>query len=209
VRLALPFAGSVSGRQLEVLRAVAAAAALADPTRALQKVKDVRNPGAPVVGVDENDLAPVLDSVVRAQEDRSGAAGDARQKEVAQRLGVDSRLVVAALAGIEGNNAALQASLNWVANENVALLERAAVAANRRIHLIPDQQGRLQRLTDEVEALKADRVQLAGQVEGLRNDVAQLGAQAGGAIGEVRDRIEGIDRRMADFELRLGQLEAK
>jgi methyl-accepting chemotaxis protein len=204
VRLALPFGVSgTTGRQAEVLRAVAAAAALADPTGALQKIKDTRNLEAPVAGVVDADLAPVLDAVVRAQGDRSGAAGDNRQQEVSLSVGVDSRLVLAALQVMKANANALTASLNWVATVDLALLERAAIAANRRSDLIPSQ-AQPQRLNDEVTALK-------GRVDQVVADVNQINAninQLPGVLGRLNDRIDQLDARVGQIDDRVKRLEA-
>ena len=178
VRLALPFSVSgTTGRQAEVLRAVAAAAALADSTGALQKVKDTRNPEVAVAAVVDADLEPVLDAVVRAQGDRSGAAGDNRQQEVALSVGVDSRLVLAALKVMQADADALEASLNWVATVDLALLERAAIAANRRSDLIPSQQAQPQRLNDQVTTLKGRVDQVAADVDQIDANIKELVAK--------------------------------
>jgi len=163
LRLGLPVAIGASGattsaRELQALRAVAAAAALADPKKALEIVKVAKDtPGAPIGKVKIDDLAPVLQEVVHVQEDRSRApsAGE-RQVAVARAIGADSALVAAAFSEVDGNAAATESSLNWVASVDPALLERAANAAAREtlFDLIPSQQTRLERIEKRLDGVE-------------------------------------------------------
>jgi hypothetical protein len=209
LRLPVPFGAiGTSGRPAEVLRAVAAAAALADPTGTSQKVKDTRNPDTAVEAVDDDDLKPVLDAVVRVQADRTGAAGDSRQQEVASSVGVDSRLVVAAQQVMQANAEALEASQNWVAAIDLPLLERAAVAAHRRSDLIPGQQAQSQRLNEQVTALKTRVDGVATAVDEIKAAINTLADEVRQAGASINDRIDQLDTRVGQIDERVKKLEA-
>jgi hypothetical protein len=148
---------TVGAREGQTLRAVAAAASLADVKRALEVAKEARDkPGDSIGNVDANSLLPVLNAVVRVREDRSrGSASTDHQKAVAQAIGADPELVAAAFPQVESNANATGSSLYWVASLDVELLDRAAKAAAREklFDLIPDQQTRLERLERRVDDL--------------------------------------------------------
>jgi hypothetical protein len=202
LRLPVPFGAiGTSGRQAEVLRAVAAAAALADPTGTSQKVKDTRNPDTAVEAVDDDDLKPVLDAVVRVQADRTGAAGDSRQQEVASSVGVAQQVM-------QANAEALEASQNWVAAIDLPLLERAAVAAHRRSDLIPGQQAQSQRLNEQVTALKTRVDGVATAVDEIKAAINTLADEVRQAGASINDRIDQLDTRVGQIDERVKKLEA-
>jgi hypothetical protein len=166
----------------------------------LQKVKDTRNLNAAVGAVADDDLKPILDAVVLAQADRTGAAGDNRQQEVASSVGVDSRLVVAAQRVMQANAEALAASRNWVAAIDLALLERAAIAAHRRSDLIPGQQAQSQHLNEQVTALKTRVDEVAASVDEIKVGIGKFADEVRQLGASINERIDRLDERVKRLE---------
>jgi len=127
---------AVEKRELEVLKAVAAAVAISDTADSLTTASEAQaadeDPGARFAGIVVADLRVVVDEVRRVQGDRKGAAGpDEEQRVVALAIGADPVLVAAASAKVADDNVSA-AGRDWVASIDPALLERAARAAARR-----------------------------------------------------------------------------
>jgi methyl-accepting chemotaxis protein len=109
---------------------------------------------------------------------------------------------------MQANAEALEAGQNWIAALDLALLERAAIAAHRRSDLIPSEQGQSQRLNEQVTLLKGrvDEVATAvGEIKAamtkFADEVRQLGEQ-------IKDRIDRLDARVGEIDERVKKLEA-
>jgi hypothetical protein len=128
---------SITQRELEVLKAVAAAVAISHTVESLtlarEAQRDDEDPGTRLKDIDADDLAVVLDEVRRIQGNRSGAAGpDEEQRVVAAAVGADAVLVAAAHAKVKESAAVSKAARDWVAAIDPRLLETAARAGARR-----------------------------------------------------------------------------
>jgi hypothetical protein len=116
-------------------------------------------------------MKPILQEVVRVQEDRSraGAAGE-KVTKVARAVKADAVLTAAALEALmkskaraeDKTSSAIDSSLYWVASVDLPLLERAASAARGRlVDLIPGREpdlkleGKVQALEDRVRKLES------------------------------------------------------
>jgi hypothetical protein len=146
--------GAVGRREARILRAVAAAAPIARPRRALEVAREVRDdPGASFDNVVVNELNPVLEKIAQAMQDRSGAPTPTDvERAVAREIGADPVLVAAASSVVKDSDPAADASLYWVASVNLDLHERATRAAVREklLDTIPSEQS--QARIDQVEA---------------------------------------------------------
>jgi hypothetical protein len=147
-------------RQRQVLRAVAAAAAVRDPAGALTRAKAATDNPASVIGtaIDPAALAPVLQAVARLLKDRTGAPKPTDpQLAAARAINADAELVAAADQAI-GNDAALKACLDWVAVVDTPLLDRAARAGatEKQLDLVPavQQEGRLDQIDAQLKGLE-------------------------------------------------------
>jgi hypothetical protein len=153
--------GDASQREVQVVRAVAAAAALAAPGKALQIAKAAKDDPAAFAepaAIAENLLSPILAAVDRAMADRQvDPPPTARQIAAARAVGADPVLVAAAQAALQaGPRDAAETAMIWVAAINPQRLEAAAGAGARRrqLELVP--QPSQQRRLDQIEArLKA------------------------------------------------------
>jgi hypothetical protein len=152
--------GEASQREVQVVRAVAAAAALAAPGKALQIAKAAKDDPAAFAepAIAENLLSPILAAVDRAMADRQvDPPPTARQIAAARAVGADPVLVAAAQAALQaGPRDAAETAMIWVAAINPQRLEAAAGAGARRrqLELVP--QPSQQRRLDQIEArLKA------------------------------------------------------
>lgn len=135
-------ANTVEQREVQALRAVAAAAAVYAPGQSLALARDVQtgaeNPGTLFDAIDPDDVGRVLNEVRRIQADRTGAPGpNDTQRLVAAAVGADPVLVATALAKMADDVAAATAAREWAAANDAVLLERAARAATRRKFLDP------------------------------------------------------------------------
>jgi len=188
-------ASAVGSREARALRAVAAAAPIARPRRALEVAKEAReDPGASFGKAAEIDLKPVLEKVVQAQQDRSGAPTPTGiERAVAREVGADPVLVAAASSVVKGSDAAADASLYWVASVNLDLYERATRAAVREslLDTIPPQQS--QARLDEIEA----------RVTSLDTAVAGIDT----TVKTIDTTLKSIDTRVTDLNTRVERLE--
>jgi len=170
--------GSLPKPQSDVLRAAAAAVAVADPGGGLEKAKLARE-----------DLSKVVKSVPNPTEVQKGLVAIEAEREnpsqanptdvvasTAAAAGANPRFVAAALAVVETDTAARDNTLNWVAGLDGPLLERAALAATRQKFLafIPDQLTRLQHVEHTVGSLNSQFAGLNTQVGQIDKRVATL-----------------------------------
>ena len=147
----------MTARQVQVLRAVAAAAALNDPGAALTRAKEAHDDPAAALEVDAERLVPVLRAVTDVQDDRSGApAASELHQAVARSVGADAVLAATAEAEVKRSAEAAENALKWVASIDPELLERAARAAARiqQFELIPDTPSRLERIEPKLQELE-------------------------------------------------------
>lgn len=145
----IPIGGSVqvprvfgSSREEKVIRAVAAAAALADPAAALELARQAVNDPGTVAGntVDRPTLDPVLQKVAAAVDAPAAAQPTTEQRAAARAVNVDAALVAAAQSAVQaGGEAAATEAREWVADIEPVLLERAAQAGlrQRNIDFVP------------------------------------------------------------------------
>jgi hypothetical protein len=147
-------------RELDVVRAVAAAAAYNDPSGAFRIVTQARDDPSSVLDPTDEErilLGIVLSAVVRARDDRSRSASASEELAlVAAAAGADARLAAVADAALEGNDPAVSAALEWAASLEPNMLERAAKAAARveQLELVPDPETRLDLLEVRVANLE-------------------------------------------------------
>ena len=128
---------SITQREQEVLKAVAAAVAISHTAESLTLAREAQrkseDPGTRLKNIDSDDLAVVLDEVRRVQGNRTGAAGpDEEQRVVAAAVGADAVLVAAGYAKVKESDAVSKAARDWVAAIDPKLLETAARAGARR-----------------------------------------------------------------------------
>ena len=165
------------GRDAQVLRAVAAAASLSTPRRALELAQEARDNPENVIAPTLTDeqkrgLNSMLLAVTRVQDDRSGAPiPNAAHQAVARAVGVDPVLVAAAHAEIERDDTVADPGLQWVASVNGELLDHAARAGARekQLGLVPSQLSRLDRLENDMADVKENVTQLDDRVQKLEN----------------------------------------
>jgi hypothetical protein len=144
------------GREGQVLRAVAAGVALKRPADALTLVKLAKEEPASVVDpeLDLDELNKLLLACTRALDARSSAPSvEKRHRAVAAAVGADP-VLVAAVEAVE-DDAAHENGVKWVASVDASLLDRTARAGakEKQLTLVPSEQGRLDRLEDDVHAL--------------------------------------------------------
>ncbi|MGE5828270.1 MAG: hypothetical protein ACM30G_07880 [Micromonosporaceae bacterium] len=194
-------APNVTARESRALPAVAAAAPIAQPQRALEVATQAReNPGVTLSQLVEADLKPVLDAVIHAQSDRSGAPTPTEvERVVAREIGADPVLVAVASSVVRANTQAADAVLYWVASADLDLYERATRAAVRETLLakIPvlttqapsggqpgpgDSGARMMALETAVDGLEAT-------VKSVDSTVKNLNAQ----ITDLTTRVERLE----------------
>ena len=167
VTLPLSFGGGATGasllgspdRQVQVLRAVAAAAAVKRPADAIATAKEaVDSPASLFANLpDQALLRPVLIAVVPLLTDRTGApTADDDVKAAAEAIGADPALSMAAFNAM--TDEAATASVRWVALVDATLLDRAARAAQRRHQLAlvtpAAESGRIEQIAARLDALE-------------------------------------------------------
>jgi hypothetical protein len=200
-------ARAVTARESPALRAVAAAAPIAQPQRALEVAKEARdNPEVTLGKLVDADLKPVLDKVIQAQRDRSGAPTPSGvERVVAREVGADPVLVAVASSVLRTNAQATDAALYWVALANLDLHERATRAAVRetlldRIPVLPTPSGGQPRPDDSDARMTAFEAALSGfdaTVKSLDTAVKNLDARIADLTARV-ERLEGGGKTSAE-----------
>ena len=155
----LPLFGT--SREEKVVRAVAAAAALQDPAAALQLAAQAADDPGAVAGnvIDRAALDPVLGQVSAVLDAGGGPQPSAEQNAAAKAVDIDAALVAAAQAALQADAKRLPAALDWVADIEPVLLDRAARAGLRQhnVDFVPKVTGTVEssRLDDIERRLKA------------------------------------------------------
>ncbi|WP_148306598.1 hypothetical protein [Gemmatirosa kalamazoonensis] len=177
-----------STRETQILRAVAAAAALEDPANALELARQARDDPGSVVAptIDAAKLALVVDAVDRRRTDGTGAPSiTALHTAAAGAIGASAALVAAGDAVLaDRTNGSLPQALAWVASIDATLLERAALAGERR--------RELDRIAAPAATVVNDRID-------------QLETR----VGTIDTRVTSLDTRVTNLDTRLTALEAR
>jgi hypothetical protein len=157
-RLSVPLFGT--SREEKVVRAVAAAAALQDPAEALKLAQQAVDDPATVAGnvIDRTALDPVLAQVSAVLDAGGGPQPTAEQTAAAKAVDVDAALVAVAQAALQADAKRTPEALEWVADIEPVLLDRAARAGLRQhnVDFVPKVAGTVEssRLDDIERRLK-------------------------------------------------------
>lgn len=198
-----------NGQNTDVLRAVAAAAAAAEPGRAKQFAKEATDePGKAHDEYDENEARPVLLAVVVSRDSRSTDAPKEVALAVARRVGANPPLVAAAAKALT-TDARITAALWWVATLDKELLARAGQAATRASLLkLPSPDSALDSVKEELADV---RTALDKKIEGdaLKAAMEDVAARLSRKIDadameelktDLNARIDGIGERVTKLE---------
>jgi hypothetical protein len=135
----LPIPQFGTSRGEKVVRAVAAAAALEDPSEALRLAEQAVKDPAAVAGntIERPRLDPVLERVSAALDQGGGPSPTPGQIAAARAVGADPALVAVAQEGLkaEPTGAATREALEWVALIEPRLLAEAANAGLRQVNI--------------------------------------------------------------------------
>lgn len=160
-----------STRQVQVLRAVAAAASVHKADEALKKVKEaLESPESVIVpNLAEEKLDELIQTVKVVLDNPSeGQRPTAEQTAAARAIGADPVLVRAAYDKMAESDDYLFNGLAWVAAVDAKLLDRSAREGTRRLML------------DKVPA-RQDLITLRGRIETLEDKVKELQQQCASA----------------------------
>jgi hypothetical protein len=184
-RLPLPVPGLGTSREEKVVRALAAAAALQDPSQALtlaeQAVDDpaavARNP------IERLKLDPVLAKVSAVLDQGGGPSPNDEQSAAARAVGVDAALVAVAQAELaaDATCATTTEALEWVAKIEPGLLGSAAQAGLRQenIDFVPKTTGavstsQLDDIERRLKALEDGQPAVSSRLEGIEGRLKAL-----------------------------------